>query len=66
MLEAMLKRANLMDVLIVIIGSLAIIGVWRGAWNLMDKFLLPTHFVWSQIISMTIGILVLIILSRYN
>ncbi len=66
MLENILKRANLTDVLIILVGSVAIVGFWRGVWNLFDKFLLPGNFLFSQIASIVLGILILIVLSRYN
>jgi len=66
MLENILRRASLKDVLIVLVGAVAIIGVWRGVWNLLDKFLLVNHFVLSQAVSIFIGILILWLLSKYK
>jgi len=66
MLDKILKKTTLIDVPILIIGALAIVGVWRGSWNLMDKFLIPENFVQSQIASILFGILILIILSRVD
>lgn len=64
MLERILKKTSLIDVPIVIIGAVAIVGIWRGTWNLLDKFLLPENFVYSQVASIIFGVLILIILSR--
>ena len=64
MLEVILKKANLKDVLIVLLGSLAIVGFWIGAWNLLDKYLFPTNFLLSQGVSIVLGILILILLSK--
>jgi hypothetical protein len=64
MLEKILKQANLFDVFIIFVASVAIVGFWRGVWNLVDKFLFPGNFVLSQLISIVGGILLLIILSR--
>jgi len=64
MLEEVLRKADLFDVFVVIIGALAIIGFWRGTWNLMDAYLFPGNFVLSQIVSIISGIVILIILSR--
>ena len=66
MLEKILKRANLFDVLIIFIASIAIVAFWRGAWNLFDRFLFPENFVMSQIISIVLGVFILLILSRYK
>lgn len=64
MLETILKKTNLRDVFIGVIAAFAIICVWRGSWNLLDKFLLPKNFILSQISSIVLGILILIIMSR--
>jgi len=66
MLEKILKQANLFDVFIIFVASVAIVGFWRGVWNLVDKFLFPGNFVLSQLISIVGGILLLIILLRYK
>ncbi|MEA3248216.1 MAG: hypothetical protein U9Q73_00765 [Nanoarchaeota archaeon] len=66
MLETILKKTNLGDVFIGVVAALAIICVWRGSWNLLDKFLLPENFILSQLSSIVFGILILIIMSRYK
>jgi len=66
MLEKLLKGVNLGDVGIVLIAAIAIIGVWRGVWNLMDKYLFPGNFLMSQIVSIAVGILILVILSKWK
>ena len=66
MLERILKKATLIDVPIVLISALAIVAIWRGAWNLLDIYLLPNNFVYSQIASIMFGILILLILSWYK
>ena len=66
MLENILKRVSLVDVLIIFVGSIAIVGFWRGVWNLFDKFLFPNNFVLSQVVSILVGVIILIILSRYK
>jgi 4-amino-4-deoxy-L-arabinose transferase-like glycosyltransferase len=63
MLEEVIKKFNVMHSIIVFIASIAIIGIWRGAWNLMDKYLLPKSFLISQIFSITLGFLILIIIA---
>lgn len=64
MLEDILKKANWTDVFIIFIGAIAIIGIWRGSWNLMDEFLLPKSFVLSQIVSILAGVFILILLAK--
>ena len=39
----------------------AIVFFWRGAWGLMDLYLIPSNEVASMTISLILGILILII-----
>jgi len=64
MLEEILKKATLIDVLIIFIASIGIIAIWRGTWNLLDKYLFPEQFLLSQIVSILLGVLILVIISR--
>ncbi|MBU2576832.1 MAG: hypothetical protein KKF50_03860 [Nanoarchaeota archaeon] len=66
MLENILKRVNLFDVLFILIASIAIVGFWRGVWHLMDIFVFPNNYIWSAITTILAGILILIIMSRYK
>jgi len=66
MLDRILKKAGLSDVLIVFVAAVGIIGIWRGLWNLMDAYVFPESFVFSQILTIVGGILVLAILSKYE
>jgi hypothetical protein len=64
MLETLFKKANITDFFIIIISSLAIVGFWRGMWNLIDRFVFPHNFVLSQLVTIFSGIIILFILSR--
>lgn len=64
MMEEMFRRTRAKDVILILIASVAIVGFWRGVWNLMDKYLFPESFLVSQIISIVIGTLLLLLLSR--
>ena len=64
MLEEVLKKATIVDVLIIFIAAIAIIGIWRGIWNLLDEYFLVNNFLWSQIITIIVGLIILIIISR--
>ncbi|PNX45691.1 MAG: hypothetical protein BV456_13270 [Thermoplasmata archaeon M8B2D] len=66
MLESILERSGIKDVMIIIIASIAIIGIWRGVWNLLDAYFLTDSFIGSQIVSIVFGVWLLIILSRYG
>ncbi|MBS3094418.1 hypothetical protein J4474_02015 [Candidatus Pacearchaeota archaeon] len=64
MLEGVVKKSNFYDVTVIILVSLAIIGFWRGAWNLMDRYIFPNEFLLSQILTIIGGIILLIIISK--
>jgi hypothetical protein len=66
MLEEILKKASMKDVLIIVLSSLGIVGFWRGVWNIMDKFLFPNNFILSQTLSIIIGVTILIIMSKHQ
>jgi len=66
MLEEIVKKANLTDVLIVIITSLAIVSFWRGIWGLMDIYLYPTNPTLSLIISVVIGLIILLMILSHR
>ena len=63
MLETIINKTNQRDVLIILITSLAIVAFWRGAWNLMDKYLFPENFIISQSTSILFGLLILFIIG---
>jgi len=42
-----------------ILIAFAIISFWRGAWGLMDLYLLPKNYPVSLILSLLMGIIIL-------
>ncbi len=44
-----------------ILSVVAIIMVWRGTWHLLDRFLFPQNELWSDIISVALGLFLLFI-----
>jgi len=48
----------------VLLSAVAVIMVWRGIWNLLDKYLLNHYWLASNILSVIIGILLLYYLDR--
>ena len=42
-----------------IIIVMAIVGIWRGAWMLLDMYLFPKSGIISATISLIIGVLIL-------
>lgn len=64
MLEKIIKEVSLFDVLIIILSSLSVVAFWRGIWNLMDKYIFPSNFLLSQLITIIGGIILLIIISK--
>ncbi len=48
---------NFLRNLVVVIG---VVFVWRGIWNLMDKYFFPNMpYAWNNIVSSLLGILIL-------
>lgn len=47
------------DFLIKIIIVLGVIFIWRGMWNIMDKFFLPDNFLFSNIFGIIIGLILI-------
>lgn len=40
---------------------MATIFIWRGAWNLIDKFFLPNSFLTSNILLILLGLFLLFV-----
>jgi len=66
MLENILKKTSLIDVLIIIITALAIVSIWRGVWGLMDIYLFPENPTLSFIISLSMGLVILFLIAFYR
>lgn len=64
MLERLVKKSNLNDVFIILITAIAMIAIWRGMWGLMDLYLIPENYLFSQIASVILGITILLIMSE--
>ena len=64
MLESIINKTNPKDIFIIIIVSFAIVGFWRGTWQLLDKYFLPNHFLLSNIIPFLAGLLILFIIAE--
>lgn len=64
MLEELLSKAKPKSILIVLLAAIGIISIWRGIWNLLDMYLIPSNFLYSQIISIIIGMLIIFIASK--
>lgn len=47
------------DFLEKIILTTGIVFMWRGIWNLTDKYFLPNHFIISNITCIIIGFLLI-------
>lgn len=54
-----LKNKNLHAILV---GS-AVIMFWRGLWGLMDRYLFPDNPVVSFLISISLGLLILLVID---
>ena len=64
MIERLIRHSTNTDVVLVLVSSIAIVAFWRGAWNLMDRYILPNNFLWSQIVTILGGIIILLFLAR--
>lgn len=42
-----------------ILIATAVVIFWRGLWNLIDMYFFPHYPVWSNLISMLIGLFIL-------
>lgn len=59
----MKKLEKLGNILICDIITIPVVAFWNTAWNLQDKYLLPDHYVLSNSLSVSVGILGLTILG---
>ena len=66
MLERLFEKTSLVDVLVVIIASLAIVSFWRGVWGLMDLYIFPANASLSLLVSMGIGMIILLAIAFYK
>lgn len=66
MFEEMLHKVKLRDFIIISIASLAIIAIWRGVWNLLDAYFMKDNFFESQVVSVVVGMVILIVLLIYK
>ncbi|MEK6920694.1 MAG: hypothetical protein AABX82_02330 [Nanoarchaeota archaeon] len=41
--------------------AVALIGVWRGIWGLLDYYVFPNNFVLSSLVTLILGVIILVI-----
>lgn len=46
-----------------LIAGIALIMMWRGIWGLMDHYLIPHNPILSNVISLVLGFVILILLD---
>ena len=66
MLEKLLIKTDLMDVLVIFVTSIAIVGIWRGVWGVMDLYIFPENSVLSFVASISFGLLILLVTAFYK
>jgi hypothetical protein len=66
MLEKVFEKANSIDILIIVVTSLAVVSFWRGVWGLMDVYLFPEDPTLSFLISIIIGLAMLLVIAVYQ
>ncbi|MBW2992503.1 hypothetical protein KY345_04770, partial [Candidatus Woesearchaeota archaeon] len=65
-LEEIFHKTSLMDVILVVIASLAIVSFWRGVWGLMDLYIFPENYLLSYVSSTVIGLAILVAGAFYR
>ena len=58
------KVGRFKKLIFALIVGLAIVGFWRGAWQLMDLYIFPNNYLLSNIFSVVVGFLVLVFMHR--
>lgn len=66
MLEKLVEKTTFADMFIIIITSLALVAFWRGAWGLLDLYLLPSNTELSLWVSVLFGLLVIFLIALYR
>lgn len=66
MLEKILDKAKFIDVLIILLGSFALVSFWRGTWGLLDYYLIPSNNKLSYVVSIALSLIILTLMSRYQ
>ena len=60
--ESDVQRVSSRSVWIYVLVLLASLFIWRGAWNIIDLYLLPKDALLSNTISLCVGIVLLILI----
>lgn len=60
MLKTLMNSKSRKKVLYAVLIAFAVVAFWRGAWGLMDVYLLPNDYALSSWISVLIGLVILI------
>jgi hypothetical protein len=47
----------------VIFACVGIIFIWRGTWNLLDKYFFPDKFLLSNLLSICFGLILLVLFA---
>ena len=58
------KKSRVMRIVFALVIGLAIVSFWRGAWQLMDLYVFPDDYVLSNVVSLVVGFLVLVLSHR--
>jgi hypothetical protein len=55
-----LKKRNGLNTILELLGAIAI---WWGIWGIMDLFVFPNNELWSYLISIVLGFLIIFIVG---
>lgn len=57
------KKEEQKNLFLTIMLALAAVAFWRGAWGIMDIYIFPENYLWSSLISLAIGLVILYIIK---
>lgn len=50
----------------ILLACFGIITFWRGLWNILDKYFIPSNFLVSNILSIIIGFCLIVIFADFT
>ena len=60
----MIGGKRIKGVFFALVIGLAVVSFWRGAWQLMDLFVFPNDYLLSNIVSIVVGFVILVLAHR--
>ena len=66
MIEEIFRKTNIVDAVLILVASVAIVSFWRGCWGLMDIFIFPEYPVLSHLITIIFALMILLGITLYQ